>query len=50
MGCVLEGIKSANESFLGKLKYLSVTNTGEDGQYEENTDYCFVLNYQYVEE
>ena len=30
-GCVLDGIKSANESFLGKLQDLSVTNTGEDG-------------------
>ena len=33
-GCVLEEIKAANESFLGKIKDLSGTNTGEDGQAE----------------
>ena len=37
-GCVLDDIKAANESFLGKLQYLSGTNTGEDGQAEEKTE------------
>ena len=46
----MDEIKFANESFLGKLQYLSGTNTGEDGQAEENTEDYFVLNDQYVEE
>ena len=33
-GYFLEEIKVNNESFLGKLQYLSVTNTGEYGQAE----------------
>ena len=37
-GCVLDDIEAANESFLGKLQYLSGTNTGEDGQSEEKTE------------
>ena len=48
--CVLDEIKAANESLLGKLQYLSGTNTGEYGQAEENTEDYFVLNDQYVEE
>ena len=36
-GFVLDEIKAANESFLVILRYLSGTNTGEDGQAEENT-------------
>ena len=49
-GCVLDEIKEANESFLGKLQDLSGTNTGEDGQAEEKTKDYFVLNDAYVEE
>ena len=49
-GCVLDEIRSANESFLGNIQDLSGKNTGEDGQAEENTEDYFVLNYQYVEE
>ena len=49
-GCVLEKIKAANESFLGKLQDLSGTNTREYGQAEENADDYFVFNDQYVEE
>ena len=49
-GYVLDEIKAANESFLGKLQYLSGTNTGEDGQAEEKTDDYFILNDEYVEE
>ena len=37
-GCVLDKIKAANESFLGKLQDLSGTNTGKDGQAEEKTE------------
>ena len=48
--CVLEKIKAANESLLVKIQYLSSTNTGEDGQAEENTKDCFFLNDAYVEE
>ena len=49
-GYVLEKTKATNESFLGKLQYLSGTNTGEDGQAEEKIEDYFVLNYEYVEE
>ena len=49
-GCVLDEIKAGNESFLGKLQYLSGTNTGEDVQAEEKTDDYFILNDEYVEE
>ena len=38
VGCVLDEIKAANESLLGELQYLSGTNTGEDGQAEDNTE------------
>ena len=37
-GCVLDDIKAANESFLGKLQYLSGTNKGEYGQAQENSE------------
>ena len=37
-GCVLDEIKAAIESFLGKIQYLSGTNTGEYGQSEEKTE------------
>ena len=48
-GCVFDDIKAANESFLGKLQYLSGKNTGEDGQSQEKSEDYFVLNDQYVE-
>ena len=47
-GCVLDEIKAATESFLGKLQGLSGTNKGEDGQAEEKTKDYFVLNDKYV--
>ena len=50
MGCVLEKIKAANESFLGNLQHLSVTITREDGQAEENIEDCYFLNDDYVDE
>ena len=46
----MEKIKATNESFLGKLKYLSGTNTGKDGQAEEKAEDYFVLNDENVEE
>ena len=46
----MDEIKAANESFLVILRYLSGTNTGEDGQAEEKTEDYFVLNDEYVEE
>ena len=49
MGCVWGEIKAANESLLGKLQYLSGTNTGEDGQSEEKTKDYFILNDECVE-
>ena len=36
--CVLEKIKAANESFPGKLQYLSGKNTEENCQAEEKTE------------
>ena len=48
--CVVDEIKAGNESFLGKLQYLSGTNTGEDGQAEEKTEDYFIFNDEYVEE
>ena len=50
VGCVLDNIKAANESFLGNLQYLSGKNTGEGGRAQEKSEDYFVLNYQYVEE